>query len=667
MISERLPHIFYGGDYNPEQWPEEVWVEDARLMREAGVNLVSLGVFAWSMLEPRPERYDFGWLDRVIDLLYDHGVFVNLATATASPPPWLARFHPETLPVTEDGLTLSIGSRQQYCPSSGAYREAAARLVEQIAARYRNHSALLMWHVNNEYGAHASICYCHQSAEAFRHWLRKRYGSLDALNEAWYTAFWSQRYGDWEEIQPPRAAPYVPNPGQQLDYRRFTSDELLALCTMERDILKRLTPDVPVTTNFMGFFKPLDYWSWAREEDVVSHDSYPDPADPDATVEAAMSYDLMRSLGGGRPWILMEQATSHVNWRRRNAVKPPDLMRLWSYQALARGADGIMFFQWRASRGGAEKFHSAMVPHGGTSSRVWREVVRLGEEVRSLDSAVGSTIESEVAILFDWDCWWALEGPSQPWTDVQLLDQVASYYEPLYRSNIAVDFVGPESDLSGYRLLLAPGLYLLRADLAAHLARFSEEGGTLVASFLSGVVDEHDQVFLGGLPGPLRELLGLRIEEFVGYPEDRSNSFRYRGKPYACDLWSDVIDLEGAEAIGVYEGDFYGGRPAVTRHEVGKGGAYYVGTRPGREFMTRFLNDVCREVAIDPVTRANGVVEAVRRQGPGGSLLFLLNHSSEETLVSPRVGGVDLLTGVRHIRPLRLGPFGVVILKEEQD
>jgi beta-galactosidase len=663
VISPRLPHVFYGGDYNPEQWPEEVWEEDARLMGEAGVNLVSLGVFAWARLEPRPGSYDFGWLDGVMDLLHEHGVFVNLATATASPPPWLARLHPESLPVTEEGVTLWPGSRQQYCPSSPAYREAAARLVEQIATRYRDHPALLMWHVNNEYGCHASTCYCDRSAEAFRQWLQKRYGSLETLNEAWCTAFWSQRYDDWEEINPPRLAPYSRNPGQQLDFRRFTSDEVLALFTMERDILKRVTPDVPVTTNFMGFFKPLDYWSWAAEEDVVSHDSYPDPADPDAPVAAAMSYDLMRSLGRGRPWILMEQATSHVTWRRHNVVKPPGLMRLWSYQALARGADGIMFFQWRASPAGAEKFHSAMVPHAGTTSRVWREVVGLGEELAGLDAVIGTVVESQVAIVFDWENWWALEDSSQPWANVRLMERVTSFYEPLFRGNLGVDFVGPGSDLSGYRLIVAPALYLTQGDLATRLGGFAEKGGTVVASFLSGVVDEGDHVFPGGYPGPLRGLLGLRVEEFVPYPEEASNTFLYSKKGYGCDLWSDVIELQGAQALGVYEGDFYAGRPAITRHEVGSGRAYYVGTRPERDFMVRFLADLCEEVAIGPVTQADGSVEAVRRQGPGGSFLFLLNHGTEEARVPVERGAVDLLTGNRSGSLVRLEPFGVAILR----
>jgi beta-galactosidase len=391
MITGKIPHVIYGADYNPEQWPEEVWDEDMRLMREAGVNLVSLGIFSWARLEPRPGEYDFGWLDRIISLLHENGVMVNLATATASPPPWLAKLYPESLPVTQDGVILHPGARQHYCPSSTAYRERASELVRRIAARYKDHPALAMWHVNNEYGCHVAECYCDTSAVHFRDWLQGRYGDLDFLNEAWGTAFWSQRYGDWDEILPPRSAPTFANPTQRLDFRRFSSDALLALFEMEKGLLREATPEIPITTNFMGFFKPVDYWKWAQREDLVSDDSYPDPSDPEAHIRAAMSRDLMRSLGGGDPWVLMEQTTVRVNWRERNVPKRPNEMRLWSYGAIARGAEGIMFFQWRQSKAGAEKYHSAMVPHIPTEeSKSWREVSRLGAELGKLDEVLGA-------------------------------------------------------------------------------------------------------------------------------------------------------------------------------------------------------------------------------------------------------------------------------------
>src|SRR2546430_412183 len=328
-------------------------------MREAGVNMVNLAVFGWSRIQPGEDTWDFAWLDRVMGLLHEGGVRVNLGTATASPPPWLSHAHPELLPVTADGVKLWPGGRQHYCPSSRAYREAARRLVEAMAERYGGHPALAMWHVNNEYGCHVAACYCDVSAQAFREWLERRYGSMDRLNRAWGTDFWSQRYSSWEEILPPRRTPTWPNPTQQLDFARFSSDTLLECYQLERNVLKQRTPDIPIGTNFMGFFRPVDYWKWAEHQDIVSNDSYPDPADPASGMRAAMADDLMRSLSRGRPWILMEQTTSRVHWREANVAKEPGQARLWSDQALARGADGIMYFQWRQSQGGGGKFSNA--------------------------------------------------------------------------------------------------------------------------------------------------------------------------------------------------------------------------------------------------------------------------------------------------------------------
>jgi beta-galactosidase len=659
-------HVLYGGDYNPEQWPEEIWAEDARLMGEAGVNLVSVGIFSWSRLEPRPQEYELDWLDRVLDLLHAHGVFVDLGTATASPPPWLARLHPESLPVTADGVRLWQGSRQAYCPSSPAYRDAAAALVRRLAERYGTHPALVMWHVNNEYGCHVPECYCELSAQAFREWLRRRYGSVAALNEAWGTAFWSQDYADWEEVAPPRRTPTYANPSQQLDFRRFSSDALLECFELERSILAELTPDIPVTTNFMGFFKPLDYWRWAAREDVVSHDSYPDPADPHAAADAAASYDLMRSLGGGRPWLLMEQTTSLVDWRPRNTLKRPGQMRLWSYQALSRGADGVLFFQWRAQRFGAHKFHGAMLPHGGTSSRVWREVKALGNELKRLDPVLGTRVNAAAAIILDWESWWALElDTAKPAVDVRLLDQLQSYYRPLYAANVAVDFVPPEGDLSAYRLLLVPNLYLVSEATAANIERFVAEGGTLVMSFLSGIVDERDHIRAEGYTSAFRHVLGLEVEEFDAFaPERRTWIVTLEGDRYQCDLWSDLIQLDGAEAIASYAEDVHAGLPAATRHRFGEGASYYLGTRPEKSYMAALLRRVCAEAGVTATLAAPAGVEVVRREGGGRSFLFALNHGAEPAELQLPGPARDVLGGEEWDRRLLLEPLGVAVLEE---
>lgn len=662
----KLPRLAYGGDYNPEQWPEEVWLEDMRLMREAGVNLVSLGIFSWARLEPRPGEYDFSWFDRVMDLLHENGVMVDLATATASPPPWLARLHPESLPVTREGVRLHPGARQHYCPSSRAYREYSSRLVRRISERYKDHPALAMWHVSNEYGCHVSECYCDESAAHFREWLRRRYGDLEALNEAWATEFWSQRYGDWEEILPPRTAPTFANPTQQLDFRRFSSDALLDLFEAERKILRETTPDVPVTTNFMGFFKPVDYWRWASREDFVSDDSYPDPADPEAHVKAAMSRDLMRSLGGGRPWVLIEQTTVRVNWRERNVPKKPGQMRLWSLGAVARGAEGIMFFQWRQSRAGAEKFHSAMVAHIMPEwSRSWREVKRLGADLQKLDSLLDARGEARTAILLDWESWWALELDSKPSADVRQLDGIYRFYRPLFEANVPVDFVHPASDLSGYRLAFAPHLYLIANDAAENMSRFVRSGGTLVVSFFSGIVDENDHVRLGGYPAPLREVLGLCVEDFVPLVRGETNRIvTHDGDSHSCDLWADLVHLEGAEALATYAKSFYAGTPAVTRYEFGEGVAYYLGTRPAADYLDVLLRRICWEANVDSPIDVPPGVEAVRRRSGEARFLFLLNHNERPVEVSLPVRGRDLLTGDDREGTLVLGPYDVTILEE---
>ena len=666
MITRKVPHVFYGGDYNPEQWPEEVWKEDVRLMREAGVNLVSLGIFSWARLEPRPGEHDFGWLDRIMDLLNDNGVMVDLATATASPPPWLARLHPESLPVTREGVTLYPGARQHYCPSSPAYRERAGELVRRIADRYKDHPALAMWHVNNEYSVHIQACYCDVSAWAFRRWLRERYGSLDAVNEAWGTAFWSQRYGEWEEVLPPRIAPTFPNPTQQLDYHRFSSDALLECFTMERDVLQEITPNVPVTTNFLGFPKALDLWRWTREQDLVSVDLYPDPSDSEAYVGAAMSHDLMRSLGGGDPWVLMEQTTVRVNWRERNVPKGPGQMRLWSLGATARGADGIMFFQWRQSRAGAEKFHSAMVPHvDPVISRSWHEVMRLGSDLGKLDAVLGARSEAEVALLLDWNSWWALELDSRPSTAVRLLDGLRSFYAPLYDANVSVDFAHPDADLSSYKLVVAPNLYLVTDDSAENIRRFVADGGTLLMSYFSGIADANDHIRLGGYPAPFTGLLGLVIEDFVPMATGETNRIETRdGETFQCDLWADLVHPGDAETLASYTQGFYAGAPASTRNEFGRGAAYYLGTSAEVSYIQTLLQTVCGRAGVSPTIQAPPGVDALRRKTEDASFLFLLNHNDEAAEVRLPVPGRDLLTDKEHDAMLTLDPLEVAVLRE---
>ncbi|MFG3704779.1 beta-galactosidase [Micromonospora sp. NPDC047670] len=634
-------NIWFGADYNPEQWPESTWAEDVELMRRAGVNLVSVGIFSWALLEPGPGEYEFGWLDRAIDVLHAGGIAVDLATATASPPPWLAHRHPETLPRRADGAILWPGGRQAYCPSSPVFRERSLALVEAVATRYAEHPAVVMWHVSNELGCHNVHCYCDVSAEAFRRWLRGRYGDLDALNDAWGTTFWSQRYGDWAEINPPRTAPTFANPTQQLDFLRFSSDEQRAQLRAERDVLRRLVRQ-PVTTNFMigTGIKYLDYHSWAADVDLVSNDHYLTAADPRAHVGLALAADHTRGVAGGAPWLLMEHSTSAVNWQPRNVAKTPGQLRRNSLAHVARGADGVLFFQWRASRAGAEKFHSALVPHAGPETKVFREVCRLGADLAALAEVRGSRVDAEVAILFDYEAWWGAELDSHPSVDVAYADRLGALHEALWRAGITADVVHPSADLARYRLVLAPTLYLVRDAHAEALRDFVEAGGTALVTYFSGIVDEHDHIRLGGYPGAFRELLGIRVEEFFPL---RAGERVTLDDGSTADVWTEWLHAEGAHVLAAYADGPLPGVPALTRHAAGAGAAWYVGTRLDAAATDRLVARLVAEAGVRPAARAPVDVEVVRRRDGDRSWLFVVNHTDADARLD--VTGVELLTG----------------------
>ncbi|MER6593156.1 beta-galactosidase [Micromonospora purpureochromogenes] len=652
--------IFYGADYNPEQWPEEVWAEDVALMRRAGVDVVSVGIFSWALLEPTPGRYEFGWLDRALDVLHDGGINVDLATATASPPPWLAHRHPETLPRTADGTVLWPGGRQAYCPSSPIFRERSLALVEAVAGRYAEHPAVVMWHISNELGCHNVHCYCDVSAEAFRHWLRERYGDLDTLNAAWGTTFWSQRYGDWAEINPPRSAPTFANPTQQLDFLRFSSDEQRAQLRAEREVLARLVRQ-PVTTNFMigTGIKYLDYHSWASDVDVVSNDHYLTAADPLSHLGLALAADHTRGVAGGDPWLLMEHSTSAVNWQPRNVAKTPGQLRRNSLAHVARGADGVLFFQWRASRAGAEKFHSALVPHAGPDTKVFREVCQLGADLKALAEVRGSRVDAEVAILFDWEAWWGVELDSHPSVDVTYVDRLQALYGALWRAGVTTDVVHPSADLTNYQLVLVPTLYLVRDADAEALRRYVDGGGTALVTYFSGIVDEHDHIRLGGYPGAFRDLLGVRTEEF--FPLREGERVRLDDGATA-DVWTEWLHPEGAEVLASYADGPLPGVAALTRHRVGRGAAWYVGTRLDEAATDRLVARLLAEAGARPPVAAPTGVEVVRRRDGDRSWLFVINHTDAEVRLD--VTGTELLGGARCTGELRVPAGEVAVVRE---
>jgi beta-galactosidase len=638
---QRPAGIAYGGDYNPEQWPEEVWAEDVRLMREAGVNFVSVGIHSWVLLEPEEGRYEFGWLDRLLDLLHEADIAVDLATPTIAPPAWFIHRYPESRPVTREGHVLGGGARGTFCPNSPEYARAATGITEQLARRYGGHPALAMWHVHNEYGGTVAACYCERSAQAFRVWLQGRYGSLAALNEAWGTTFWGQRYGDWAQIEPPRIAPTAVNPAMRLDYMRFSSDALLDCYKAERDILHRLSPDVPVTTNFMATnCKEMDYWRWASEVDVVSNDHYLRAEQPDNHIELAMAADLTRSLAGGAPWLLMEHSTGAVNWQPRNIAKRPGEMRRNSLTHLARGADAVLFFQWRAALRGAEKFHSTMLPHAGTDTRMWRDVTALGADLGALAALRGTRVAADVAVVWDWQSWWALELEWRPSVDLAYRDRVEAYYAQLWRDHLTVDFVAPEAELSAYPVVVVPSLYLTTTAAADNLRSYVEGGGTVVVSYFSGIVDGDDAIHPGGHPGALRDLLGLRVEEWL--PLRSGESVRL-SSGHTADVWTEELTLRGASAVVDYVDGPAAGCPAVTRHELGAGSAWYVSTRLGADGLAYVLRRAYADAGVAVPDAVPDGVEVVRRVADDGSYLVVVNHGTDPAVVPAT--GAELLTG----------------------
>ncbi|MDQ0677139.1 beta-galactosidase [Arthrobacter pascens] len=657
-VWSKVEGIAYGGDYNPEQWPESVRLEDLELMKEAGVTFLSVGIFSWALLEPAENEYDFDWLDEVLDNLAASGIKVALATATAAPPAWLVRKHPEILPVTANGTVLGPGSRRHYTPSSAVYRRYATGITRVIAERYKDHPALALWHVDNELGCHVSEFYGEEDAAAFRLWLERRYGGIEALNEAWGTAFWSQNYGSFDEILPPRVAPSTLNPGQQLDFQRFNSWALMDYYRALVDVLRDVTPDIPATTNLMASSatKSMDYFEWAKDLDVVSNDHYLVAADPERHIELAFSADLTRGIAGGDPWILMEHSTSAVNWQQRNQPKMPGEMLRNSLAHVARGADAVMFFQWRQSFAGSEKFHSAMVPHGGRDTRVFQEVVGLGAALKHLGPVRGSRVDSKAAIVFDYEAWWTSESDSKPSQDVTYLDLLRAFHRSLFLRGISVDIVHPSASLDRYDLVLVCTLYSVTDSAAENIAAAAEAGATVLVSYFSGIVDEKDHVRLGGYPGAFRELLGVRVEEF--HPLLAGSQLKLSDGGVSS-VWSEHVHLAGAEAVQMFNEYPLEGVPSLTRRAVGDGSAWYLATFPDRDGVESVVDRLLAESGVAPVTDADAGVELTRRRAAdGSSFLFAINHSRSSATV--HASGVDLLTGGRFSGTVDAGSVAVV-------
>lgn len=707
----------YGADWSPEQWDAATIDRDITLMVEARVTLVSIGIFSWARLEPRPGVYDLDWLVDVVDRLHAAGIAVDLATGTASPPAWMATNHPESLPVTAEGVRLGFGSRQQYCPSSAVYRERSRALAAALAERLGSHPGVLMWHINNEYACHVHECFCDACAAGFRTWLLDRHGDIAGLNTAWGTDFWSQRYATIDEVHPPAAAPTFLNPGQVLDWRRFCDAQVRTCFEGELEEI-RARSDRPVTTNFMGAFPWLDYHRWSPLLDLVSDDSYPDPADPGAAAELAFTGDLMRGLGGGAPWLCMEQSPGAVQWRSRNASKRPGQHLLWSLARVAHGADGILQFQWRQSQRGAETFHAAMVPHAGRASRTWHETLALGEMLERLGPVVGQPTHAQVAVVVDWESQWARDAAVGPTAGEATFGDARRWHRSLWEAGYAVDLVGVDDDLHGYGLVVVPGLVVDRPHLSAQLAAAADAGTHVIVAGPAAIVDDALGAVLGGYLGTLQDLLGVRVVDhqvagvtadsfYPSHDERGPDVFRIsrtvatpavaswhglvaaelkgstglQGGRWAEVLAAPLTDRTGAydaeagpwplaedvEVVATFDGSGAGldlaGRPAVTRRRTGRGAAWYVATDLDAPSRATLLDAALDAAGVAPVLRGlpDGV-EAQRR----GDVLFLLNHASTAALVRG-VEGIDLLTGLTVTDEIRLDGLGAAVIVPQDD
>ena len=667
-MTKFFDRILFGGDYNPNQWPKEIWEEDIRIFKKASINSATVNVFSWAKIQPSENCYDFEELDQIIGKLSTEGFDIVLATSTAALPAWMFKKYPEVARTDYDGRHHKFGQRHNACPNSLVYQKYAERLATKLAERYGENPQVTCWHINNEYGGE---CYCDNCEKAFRVWLKDKYHTIEALNKAWNMEFWGHTVYEWDEIVLPNALSEgigydkTAFAGISIDYRRFNSDSLLKNYMMERDAIRKIDPTTPITTNLMGTFKGLDYFKWAKEMDLVSWDNYPSYNTPWSLV--AMTHDLMRGLKQ-QPFMLMEQTPSQQNWQPYNSLKKPGQMRAQSYQTIAHGADTIQYFQLRRSIGACEKFHGAVIEHvGHEDTRVFRETAALGAELAQLSDIIGTQTQAQVAVIFDWDNYWALDYTSGPTVDLKYVEQIHRYYRYFYEQNIAVDLVPVDADLSKYKLVAAPVLYMIKEGMQERLTDFVMQGGALLTTYMSGIVDQSDNVHLGGYPGPLRELAGIWVEEIDALAPEQSNGVSLVNEELTgtSNLVSDLIHLENAEALAHYTSNFYAGMPAVTKNTFGDGTVYYFGGQLEDQLQDQLFKTIVKETDITPVIEEATKLEIACRENEEAKFFVIINfHEEAQPLPEMFVGKTDLLTGKVLSSEMMLTQYTTYIVKE---
>lgn len=669
----KVKKILYGGDYNPEQWPEETWEDDLKLLKRAHINILTLNVFSWGLLQPKEDEYDFTMLDKIMDLVKKYDFKVFMATSTGAHPAWMPKKYPDTIRVESNGLRRKYGRRHVLCPNSPNYRKFSAALAGELAKRYTGYDNIVAWHINNEYNG---MCFCENCEKAFRKWLKDRYQTIETVNKAWNANFWSHTYQDFDEIVVPNTLSEIHMrwdrmrtsfQGLSLDYSRFMSDSFLECFLVEKRAIQTYSQDTPITTNFQGIIKHLDMHKWAKQLDFVGWDNYPGYQENPAAV--GFRHEIIHGLQNGRPFALMEQSPGVNNWDEYCRLKRPGVMRLWSYQALAHGSDTVMFFQMKRSVGSCEKFHGAVIDHcGREDTRTFREVIALGEELENKlgGEILGARSKSDVAIIFDWENWWAVENSAGPSSYINYMEEAVRFYKGLFKCNISVDVIGTAADFSKYKLIIAPLLYMNKTGFDEKLRNYILEGGNFITSFFSGYVDENDNVITGGYPGKWQDFMGFWVEESDAIPPEETNFFTYKGKTYEAGFICDLLRLEEAESMAEYGRDFYKGIPVLAKNKYGKGNTWHVGTKANDEFYKDFLYDICDELGIKPISASvPEEVEVTVRENDNGKYIFMLNHKSREICFNSDITGTELISGNRIIagEGMTISPYGVVIIR----
>ena len=665
--------FYFGVDYYPEHWPEERWPVDARLMAEAGMNVVRLAEFAWSKLEPRDGLFDFDWLDRAIEILAKHDIQVILGTPTASPPPWLVQAHPGMFRAREDGRRLTYGNRREYCPNHPQYQENCQRIVTQLAEHYADHPSVIGWQIDNEFG---DRCFCPVCMQAFQFWLTQRYTTLDELNHKWGTVFWSHIYNDWKEIPVPVTTGGSPNPGLALDFFRFSSDSYVAFQKQQVDILRAKCPDHFITHNFMGFgYDRLNYYDLARDLDLVAWDNYP-RTQWNMAAEASLSFlalghDTMRGLKGKNFWMMEQQAGSG-GWENVSVAPRPGELRMWAYQAIAHGADGMVFFRWRTARFGTEQYWHGLLDHDGTAGRRYVEIKQMGGEIKKIGSQVlGSALKPQVAMLLSYDSRFAFQIQANN-PQFNYRDYFHSFYRSLYKRNVLVDVVNSISDLNGYKLVIVPSLHVLPGRAAELLRKFAEGGGVVVITLRSGVKDDFNMVVNSRLPGILAGISGVTVEEYDSLGAEMSNSVEFALPEMAqtsrmpVHTWCDVLKPSSAEVVARYTQDYYSGRAAITRNKFGKGWVVYVGTVGDDPFYDALAGWFVSLAGVKPVLDAPEEVEVTERWQGERRLLFLMNNSRKEQEITLDGSYTDLLINSKLVGKVRVAPLEVRVLIKDK-